>query len=488
MIKKYIFLFSLLFCAHAHATDLLDAYRAALCSDPIYKQALAQKFYDQEGVPISLSSLLPNLNAVVMPSLQKIVTSGPGSTSPTTQRGMEYTLTLNQTIFDFGKIANLQIANDVAMQAEATFNAAAQDLMIRVAKAYFSVLRNEENLRALHSASHAYNKQLEQVREQYKVGVKTITDVYTAEASYQTSLANVAEAEMQLYNAKNDLSIITGSCYPCLAKLGEHFPFVTPRPCDPEAWVNSAQMHNWSILAARYAAEAARNNIKQRFAGHLPTLNLQAYYDSTLVNTLGNQVVVVVPGGALSKVHTRSVQLNLNIPIVEGGLVVAQTRQAQYNYQIAFQQLEQTFRNTLNLARQSYAGILSGIAQINADQKAIFAARASLEGMQAQYSVGTEILVNVLNQQQKVLNAELEYATDRFNYLNNLLALKQAAGTLNPNDLVAINCWLIDSCAPPCKPCQTHVAEIKQQPSKTVLPKHKQIVRNDIKEESASLA
>ncbi|HLB57997.1 MAG TPA: TolC family protein, partial [Gammaproteobacteria bacterium] len=300
---------------------------------------------------------------------------------------------------------------------------------------------DEDNLASVRSTKAAYTKQLDQVTEQYKVGLKTITDVYTAEASFESSSANEIAAINQIAMDRENLRVITGVLYPHLSKLSENFPMISPNPSDIDAWVSTAKQQNWSIKAAQFAAEAARQNIKQQFAGNLPSLNVQGAYNIIYTRTSGGDPTLGNVGS--SQTHSPSASLNLTVPLFEGGQVLAETNQAKYQYQAAEQQLEQTLRNTMNQARQSYLGIMAGISKIEADKKAIKSARSSYKGLEAGYHVGTQTLVNVLTQQQEVLQAELRYAMDRYAYVNHFLALKQAAGTLSPDDLAGINAWLL---------------------------------------------
>jgi outer membrane protein len=357
-----------------------------------------------------------------------------------TNRGYDLQLNLTQTVFDFRKFANLCQARALSRQAEATLNAETQSLMIRVAKAYFSVLEDADNLRYSEANKSAYAKQLDQVTQQYKVGLKTITDVYTAQASYDGAVADYIATENQLANDKENLRVITGVLYPELAKLSEDFPLISPQPINMETWVQTSLRQNWYIKSAQYAEQAASANIKQQFAGHLPTMDVQGIYDKNYDRQVSGGSLLQPLGTTIT--HTRTVNINLNIPIFEGGLVVAQTRKAQYDYRVKSAALEKQFRDAVNLTRQSYLGVISGISKIKADKQAVKSNLSSLEGMNEGYRVGTETLVNVLNQQKQLFQAQKQYASDRYLYVNNLLALKQAAGTLSVQDLSAINAWL----------------------------------------------
>src|SRR3990167_8464249 len=113
--------------------------------------------------------------------------------------------------------------------------------------------------------------------------------------------------------------------------------------------------------------------------------------------------------------------------------------------EVAQQQLEQTQRSMLNATRQSYFGVISGISQVKADRQAVKSSISSLQGMEESFRVGAETLVNVLNQQEKVFQAQTQYAADRYAFVTNFLALKQAAGTLGFDDLRAINAYLRDN-------------------------------------------
>ncbi len=455
--KKKLFLLTALFSWHvtANATNLLEVYQQALVSDPIYQQAIAQRLSTREGVPISIAQLLPNISVLAVPSVTRTGVSGTNFT-PTvgssanflqprnnTQRAYALTLTATQTVFNFAQFSTVAISVATAKSADATLNAALQSLMTRTASAYFAVLKDEDNLSYSEASKVAFGEQLDQIRQQYNVGLKTITDVYTAQASYDSAIAAYIGAQTQLANDRENLRVITGKYYPDLAALSEDFPLLTPQPANIETWVDIAKLQNWAIKSGQYGADAARQTIRQQFAGHLPTVSVQGTMDRLYTDNINGYNNFEIRNGPGTETD-RAIALNINMPIFAGGGVVAETNQAVYNYQLAQQQLEQTVRNTINTARQSYLGIISGISQVKADKQVIKSTISSLNGLEASYRVGTETLVDVLNQRQKVFQAQTQYATDRYAFVNNIFALKQAAGTLSFDDLRAVNVWLIE--------------------------------------------
>ncbi|MDA8561525.1 TolC family outer membrane protein [Gammaproteobacteria bacterium] len=444
MKTKILFLIVLLFTTTSNAENLLDIYKDAINNDPIYKQNIAKTYAISEGVKISLSSLLPSINGTVNPYLLKQHSSGSGAIfiGDKSTRGYNFVLSATQTIFNFAQISNFAKARATAKQASANLNYASQDLITRVTKNYFQILEDVDNLRSAESTKKAFAKQLDQAEQQFKVGVKTITNVYTAQASYEESSAALIAAMNKLENDRENLRVITGKMYKSLSKLGNKFPLITPKPSNIDDWTKISTQQNWQVKAAQLAVTAAKENIHQQLAGHFPTINAEGNYIVNFSRDMGTSVKDLINPPGPAHLTTPRIALNLQVPIIQGGRVLAETRQAKDNYQATYQELEQTVRNTVNKTRQSYLNVISGIQKIKADKKAIQSSKSSLEGMKEGYKVGTEILVNVLNQQRQVFINERIYAADRYAYINNIILLKQAAGTLAPGDIYSLNSWL----------------------------------------------
>lgn len=455
IIKIQVFLFATLaaFQVSAHATNLLDVYQQAQASDPIFQQAIAQRLSTKEGLPISVAALLPNLSVNATPFVTRFGYGGSNYESTTgtsssyitprnmTQRSYTLNLSLSQTVFNFSQFAAVAGQRALSKSADATLNASLQDLMMRVASAYFTVLRDEETISYSQATKAAFAEQLRQMRLQYKVGLKTQTDVFTAQSSYDAAVASLITADTTLANDRENLRVMTGVYYPDLAKLGKQLPLVKPNPADMEQWVETALRQNWNIKSAQYNASSVKQTIKQQFAGHMPTVTLQGSVERQYVLNINDYMSFQSRPGP-GTIAQRQIGFNINMPLFAGGGVVAQTNQASYNYEIAQQQLEEIVRNTMSSTRQSYMTVVAGISQVKADEETVQSTISSLHGLQASYDAGTETLVNVLNQQERVLQAQTQYANDRYSFVTNLLALKQAAGTLSFDDLRVVNSWL----------------------------------------------
>ena len=444
----------------AYATDLLTVYNQAQTSDAEYQQAIAERMSINEGVPISIAALLPNVTAQAQPSISRIGYSGSsvltdinGNTiTPrnNTQQYYSMQLTVTQTVFDFAQFSRVAGSLATAKGADAALNAAAQSLMIRVSRAYFAVLQDEENLNYIEATKTAFNEQLKEARQQYEVGLKSITDVYNAKARYDTAVSNCIAAQTNLENDRENLRVITGRYYPHLSRLSETFPLQSPKPLNAETWVNTAIQQNWVIKASQYKVQTALQNIRQQFSGHLPTVNVSGTLSRQYTNNINGYQSYIQRNGPATETD-KQIALNLTLPIFSGGGVVAQTNQAKYDYEATQQGLERTMRDVANKTRQSYLNILAGINKVKSDKDAISSNTQSLHGMEEAYRAGTETLFNVLDQQQILYASQTQYAADRYAVVNNMLLLKQAAGTLGFEDLRAINAWLVDTEIKPIK-------------------------------------
>ncbi len=466
MLKK-ILLFSALFYwqADANAADLVQVYQQALYSDPLFQQAIAQSFVTRDNVPISVSYILPNISVFTNPKVARYGFSGTeyrtGSIGNInffdprnlTQRTYTLDLTITQPVFNFGLVAAIAVQLENAKSACATLNAALQDLMIRVSKAYFAVLRDEEEITYTIASKRYYYFQLDQVTNQYQAGLKTLTDVYTARAAYESSDAQYIVANKRLANDRENLRAITGVYYPHLSYLKNNFPLISPHPSNIDSWVDIALMQNWYIKAAQYSLEAAKQNVKLQYAGHFPTVTLQSSFARHYTFNINRYPSFIDNNGA-GTISDRSIGFNVDVPLFEGGGVVAKTNQARHFYEQQQQFLEENVRTTINNTRQSFMNIEAGISQIKADRHIIKASVESLQGTIDRYNAGVQTLLDVLNREEALYAAQINYTTNRFELVNNILLLKEAAGTLSFEDLRVVNSWLVNEKYDQIKPFQ----------------------------------
>ncbi|HBS51957.1 MAG TPA: type I secretion protein TolC [Coxiellaceae bacterium] len=421
----------------AFAVNLMDVYKKALVSDPTFKAANATWLANRENLAIARSKLLPQLTASGNISRTREQNESPltNGTSISYDNNSGYSLQLTQTIFNFGNWANVWGAQATIKQAEATFLAAQEDLLQRTATAYFNVLQAKDTLYYTKANKEAVARLLNQAKHKFDVGLIPIADLEDARATHDTAVASEIAAINDLSNAFESLSEITGVRYLSLDSVKADFPLISPQPADIEKWAKAAEQQNFDIIAARFASIAARENVKQQNAGHLPTLTASGSYAYAYDGNL-------YPQNSFNRNKTASVGAQLSVPLFQGGGVVAATRQADYQYQQALANLDLASRSNISKTRQAYLGILSNISKIKADKQAIKSAKSSLRATQASYTAGLRTMADVLTAQTQLYNAQNTFATDEYNYINQLLQLKQLTGILNADDLSQINSWL----------------------------------------------
>jgi len=429
-----LFLCSLLI-SPVQARDLMQSYNTAKQSDPVYKEAIAIYRATLEAKPQARAALLPNLSfsADGATNEQDITTESPfGFGGEIDFESYGYSLDLNQPVFRYDRFLALKQADDEILAAQARLDAAEQDLIVRLSERYFNLLGSLDNLDFVRAENIALRRQLEQAEQRFEVGLTAITDVQEARAAYDRSVADLIAAENNVDNSREALREITGNYLLEPARLGEEMPLLKPQPDQIDAWTNRAQEQNLQVEAARKNLEVARQNIKIERSGHLPTLDLFA---SRGFNSSGGRF-------GQTDIDDTQIGIQLNVPLFEGGAVTSRTREAQERFNQAFEQLEQQYRQAQRQTRESYLGVISGISQVEAFQQAVISTKTAFDATEAGFEVGTRTAVDVVLSQRSLLEARRDYARARYEYLLDTLRLKQAAGTLSPDDLQAINLLL----------------------------------------------
>jgi len=444
----------------AMAKDLLQVYDDAVLNDQTLQAADATRMAAREASPQALAALLPQVsgNWAIQRTASDTGTAEPfpnpsdpsqviaipiGAQSWEDQRG--YNLQLSQTVFSWSQWKSLSRAHKQVAQAEADYKAAQEDLIQRLATAYFNVLSAKDTLDADQAALDAYTQQLEQANKRYDVGLIPITDVKEAQAAHDSSAADVITAKRQLASMEQALREITYRDYDALAAPGDSMPLNPPTPADPEQWVQTSMDQNLTLLSRRLAADIARDAVEVARAGHYPSISLQASRAKSTNDTNEDFTFGGPPESARfpGSQTTNQIELEVTVPIFSGGATQSQVRQAQYQWIAAKDQMQVTSRQTEHAARDAYTGVISDIARVAALRQGLISAQVALQATQAGYNVGTRTEVEVLNSRQSLVAAQTTYLQSRYTYINDYIALKLAAGTLNRATVEEINRWLV---------------------------------------------
>ena len=439
----------------ARADDLIQIYGEARASDPQLAGAEATNQANSESVDQARSALLPQIGASLAYSQShgssggpQFVTNEDGSQSlvNVTSSADNYSRTLSgrldQSILDLSKWTALKSARATVKSSDATYEAAQQDLLIRVATAYFDVLTAEDALRFAQANEQALNRQMEQAQQRFDVGLSAITDVNDAKAQHDTAVASVITAQNTLDDNNEALRQLTNKEPGELKKLRDKLPLDKPNPENPESWVAVAVEQNPVLSSYAYSLEAANANIQTARSGHLPTINGQVLYSKSHRWSDTSASSFNDAFHTNSESWSTSVGLTLNVPIFSGGYTQSRVRQSIYTRDAAQDQFELQKRLIERSTRNSYRAVIAGASQVEATRQAVVSAQSSLDATQAGYEVGTRTIVDVLISQQQLLSAQSSYSQARHAFVLNGLRLKQAACIIEVKDLEAVNALL----------------------------------------------
>ena len=436
--KKALFFCALaVFSTPIFAIDLMDIYKQALENDTQFKQAYDTYMSNKEAVPQARAALFPQvgINTLAGRNLQNVRAGGLGG--KLVYGGTQWQVTASQAVFNYKAWAQIKQAKASVKSAQAVFNDAAQNLILRTAKAYFDLLLAKDTLNFAEAKKRANKRQLDQASQRFEVGLDTITSVYEAKAAYDQSVATVISARNNQINQSENLRKLTNHVYESIAPLkNSKIPLVKPEPQDVDEWIDAGLRQNYNLLSAKYALESAKENVKSISANNWPVFSIQSTASQTHNNV--DSASFFVP----AKQTQAGIALAMNFPIFQGGLVQSQTRQAQYNFQASSEQMQQAYRTVEVNSRIAFNTINDGISKVKADRQTIISQRNSLESTEAQFEVGTRTMVDVVNAQQRLFEAQEQLARDQYNLINSILTLKYLAGSLNANDLEQINSWL----------------------------------------------
>lgn len=433
----------------ALADNLGRIYELALENDASLKAAEATYRANLETENIARSALLPQISgAATYNANDTEATRGadptqgnPAFTADVDIDTTTYSLSLTQNLFDLPSWFTFKSGKSTSAQARAQLAADQQDLIVRVAEGYFNVLRARANLEASQAEERAANRQLEQTQQRFDVGLIAITDVHEARAVYDNTVAQRLGFEANLGTALEALSVLTGQMHSGLPILGEDFPITTPHPADRATWVDFALQNNYLLRATQHAVEASHRIAKAKKAEHLPSLTGSLNYSDSNEERATDTVLLNFEND--NEAESTVFRLDLTIPIYSGGGVSATRRQAYEQYNAALQEQILTRRQVVQQTRSLHLTVATDVQRVKARKQNIVSAESALDATKSGYEVGTRNIVDVLQSQRALFAAIRDYANARFDYVINMLRLKQQAGILSPDDIYMLNKWLI---------------------------------------------
>lgn len=421
--------------APAQAADLLTIAQDALQNNAELASARSQTSGVEAGRDVERADLFPQVSASgnLTHNRQYDAQSSPGQPQGDDNVN-RFGITLEATQALFNAIDSRQVERSEREIDQQLYRLAAteQGVLINVSSAYFEILRAHEVLEARRAQERAINRQLEQAREQFEVGLIAITEVEEAKAAFDQARAIRIAAESDLQVRFEALERLTGQRYESIDALGDELAIAPPAPTDRGAWVELAMQNNPQVLASQAGIEVSRSAVEIARAGRLPQVNAFANYNYSDSDADG------IDGHDSSS----QVGVGVSLPLYTGGRTSASVRQNTYLLESSQYDFEDQRRSTIQDVRSSYTRVTNDVSTVEARAQAVVSNQSALDATRAGYEVGTRNIVDVLNAEQNLYNAIAELASARYDYVINLLTLRQQAGTLDEEALAEVNAWL----------------------------------------------
>lgn len=424
----------------ANANSLFDVYDLALKNDAQLKADKAKYEAGLQNKTIARAGLLPQINAGYQVGKTDSETTN-NLSNVTTKDDYDtngWDISLNQQLFNMASWYIYKQGVKLSEQSAAQFGADQQSLIVRVAEAYFNVLRSIETLEATIAEEKALSKQLEQTKQRFEVGLTAITEVHEAQAAFDSARAATLEARGNLGINYEALEVLTGKPEDKVAPLSAKFPVINPEPANRADWVEFSLKNNYGLKASRLQADAALQNAKANRAGHIPTVGATLGYSDNDADGIerSNSIDRTTDGS--------SVNIKLDVPIFSGGATTGRSRQAYALYTQAQELYNSTQRSVIQNTRALHLSVETDVASVQARKQAIVSNQSALEATQSGYEVGTRNLVEVLLAQRNLYQARRDYSNALFDYVIDTIKLREVAGMLTPADVQEIDKWLLD--------------------------------------------
>ena len=433
----------------ATANDLKDLYELARTRDASLQAAGFQRDAAIEVRPQALAQWLPQVSAAASATRERAGIENLPSTGSqaadcalSAASGMQHcygtvhalSINMSQTLWSFQAFSQLKEANLQAAAAEANFRSAQQNLVLRVAQAYFAILSAADQLATNRAERDAFGILLNQARTREQTGVGPRSDVEQAQAFYDATEQSVIDAQNTLDDANLALTEIVGSHAVAIAPLRQDIPLSSPEPVSAEEWVSSARQDNFDVRTAELKMEAAERDVGAQRGRGLPSFALTGSSSKLTQDQVlgGNQTL-------------DTVGVSFVWPLFQGGAVASAVRQSRALYRQAQATYDSAQRDTERQTRAAFRGIVSGIQRIGAARRAVDSGHGAVEASRRNVEFGTGTEFDLLNAQNNYYAAQRAYSQSRYDYLTSVLTLKQQAGRLSERDLLAIDELLIET-------------------------------------------
>jgi|KBSSwiStaDraftv2_1062776.scaffolds.fasta_scaffold432197_1 outer membrane protein len=430
--------------ALARAQSLRELYEAARAFDATYLSARALADSAQYRAAQAEALNRPNVGLAANAQRRDIdvpaTVTGPNRTPIPLTAGHFYNNTVDasvnavQPLYNRNNDATIAQAQRGLQVAMSDLETAEQDLILRVAQAYFDVLAAYDALITSQTGKKAIAEQLASAKRNFEVGTATITDTREAQARFDLSTAQEIAAENDLRTKRVALDQLVGRTNVIPKPLTEPVQLPGPMPDDVDVWVTTADQVHPAIRRARLGLEIAQLETERARAAEGVTVDLVGSVGATRLAGTATTTPGTTTSGAIG--------LQLKLPLYTGGATQNRIKETLSLEDKARNDLDAARRGVAQGTRVAFLGLKSGRAQVNALEAAESSSKLALDATQLGYKVGVRVNIDVLNAQTQLNVTQRDLARARYDVIVNGLRLRQAAGELRPEDVNAVNALL----------------------------------------------
>lgn len=414
--------------AQIQAATLQEIFELAVNNDPEIAAAEATFKSNSEVLVTGRAGLLPRISLTGTSSVgNRWILDTPLPAEPSGSHG--WGASLQQPLFQLDSWYRFRQSQDQHAQFAATFADAQQTLIVRVAESYLAVLEAQAALTSAQAQRDSVQRQLEQVQQRFDVGLVAITDVLEAKAAFDDAIVAVIEQEGAQSTSFESLLRITGQPINEVSGFAAEMPIEYPEPNNIDAWIEKALQHNFYLVAAREGLKASAKDVKIAKALHYPSVTASAGWNHNV--SKGRSFLG-------SKTNNRSYSISINVPVYQGGNIRSGAKRAAYTHDAAQSNYDFQQRTIVENTRNLFTAINTDVARVRARRRSIESSQSALDATKTGYEVGTRNIVEVLQAQQQLYQAQFQYASARYQYIRDNLSLKQLVGSLSPGDINAV--------------------------------------------------
>ena len=409
-------LFFIFLTSNLNALNIDEAIKSTILNNPKVKIAIEKLTESKELMSYAYGSKKPTLTSTISGTYANAdKNTSTASTTPETLTD-KYQLTLSQNLYDAGynelEIARSKILfNDEVIQFKITL----QSLILEAIEGYLTVINYEKSLEANQKNYDSVSKAFEETKTRFDLGSATLYDLQNAEASFAIASSNLFAAEQNVQISNKSFKRVVG-----LQAINLEDQLNINNLVNLSNTIETAMDQNLNLLLAKSDIENKKILLLKEKKSKKPSLDISGtaeYSDSGRVDS----------GTELTQ---GSVALTLTIPLYQKDQDNSNIR--KYHSQILQSEiyLEDFRADILILIYNTYKDLQISESNMSSNQIVIQSIETSLNSLNEEYNIGTKTITDLVNEEEKLLNANVNYLNSKKNYLTNYFKLKSLDGSL----------------------------------------------------------